>query len=351
MAHNIVLDAEGGDHAPQEIVKGAVQAARSDGLSVILTGREAVLRAELAKNDAAGLNISVVDAPDNVQMDEHAVAALRHHPQSSLAVGLRLVKEGKAEAFVSAGNSGAAMAGALFILGRIKGVERPAIATPFPTSAGPLLLLDIGANAEVRPQHLVQFGLLGAAYIERALGVPNPRVALLNIGEEEGKGTPTLQEAYRLFTASGQRFVGNVEGRDIPRGEKAEVVVCDGLVGNTVLKLSEGLGSMMFELIRSEITRSWRYKLAGAMLRPAFRRVRARLDYEEYGGAPLLGVNGITIFAHGSSNAKAIANALRVANRAAEQRLVETIAAGVEAAAAAVITEQESAAGTAADKE
>jgi glycerol-3-phosphate acyltransferase PlsX len=326
MALKIVLDAAGGDLAPVETVKGAVEAARAFALSVVLVGPEATVRAELAKYDTNGLNLEVVDAPEVVGMDEHPVAAVRGKRRSSLVVGMELVRDGRAQGFVSAGNSGAVLAAGLFILGRIEGIDRPAIAGIYPTMQKPLLLLDIGANADVRPLHLQQFALLGSAYMQRALGVVNPRVALLSNGEEETKGNQVVLEAHRLLKESKLNFVGNVEGRDLPMGDKADVVVCDGFAGNVVLKLSEGLSESLFTLIRTEVNRSLLYKAAALVLKPAFRRIKGRLDYEEYGGAPLLGVNGVTIMAHGRSTAKAIRNALRVAAQAAEQRLVESIA-------------------------
>ncbi len=329
MALKVVLDAAGGDLAPAEPVKGAVEAARLHGLSLILVGQEAVVRAELAKYDTAGLDLEVIDAPEVVGMEEHPVAAVRTKRRSSLNVGISLVREGRAQAFVSAGNSGAVLAAGLFGLGRIEGIERPALAGVYPTVAGPLLLIDIGANADVRPQHLRQFALLGSAYMEKAIGVRNPRVALLSNGEEETKGNLVVQEAHRLLRESGPNFVGNVEGRDLPWGGKADVVVCDGFVGNVAVKLSEGLSESIFSLLRAELSRNLVSKAAAAVLMPAFRRLKRRLDYEEYGGAPLLGVKGVVIIAHGRSRAKAIRNALRVAAQAAEQRLVEGIAASL----------------------
>ncbi|MHB1133720.1 MAG: phosphate acyltransferase PlsX [Chloroflexota bacterium] len=329
MAVKVVLDAAGGDYAPAEPVQGAVEAARMFGIQVVLVGPEAAIKAELAKHDSRGLALEVVDAPEVVRMEESAVEAVRHKRQSSLRVGLRLVKDGDAQAFVSAGNSGAVYAAALFDLGRIEGIDRPAISGLYPTRRGSCLLLDIGANTEVRAQHLCQFALLGSAYMEKALGRARPRVALLANGEEDSKGNQVVQEAHKLLRESPLNFVGNIEGRDIPTGEKADVVVCDGFVGNVVIKLSEGLSESLFGILRAELSASWLSKLAGAAMRPAFRRVRAMLDPEELGGAPLLGVKGVVILAHGRSHAKAVRNALRVANQAAEQRLVETITAGL----------------------
>ena len=264
-------------------------------------------------------------------MDEHPVAAVRAKRRSSMVVGMQLVRDGQAQAFVSAGNSGAAFAAGLFVLGRIEGIERPALAAVFPTMRGPLLLLDIGANADVRPQHLRQFALLGSVYMEKAFAIARPKVGLLSNGEEETKGNLVVLEAHKLLRESNLNFVGNVEGRDLPLGEKADVVVCDGFVGNVAVKLSEGVSEMLFSLIRSEIQANFVRRLAALALKPAFRAVKRRLDYEEYGGAPLLGVRGVAIVAHGRSTAKAIRNALRVAAQTAEQGMVESIVARLEA--------------------
>lgn len=329
MALRVVLDAAGGDLAPAETVKGAVEAGRLHGIASILVGREDAIRAELAKHDTQGLDLEVVDAPEVVGMEEHPVSAVRAKRDSSIVVGMQLVREGRAQAIVSAGNSGATLAAALFVAGRIPGIERPAIAGVFPTLQGPALVIDIGANVEVRPKHLYQFAHMGSAYMEKVLGISRPRVGLLSNGEEDTKGTPTIQEAHQMLRASRLNFVGNVEGRDIPVGDKADVVVCDGFAGNLVIKLSEGLAESIFAVLRSELTNGMVNKLAAAALRPAFRRVRRRLDFEEYGGAPLLGVQGVVIISHGRSTAKAIRNAMRVAAQAVEQRLVETIAEGL----------------------
>lgn len=320
----IALDAMGGDHAPAVVVEGAVAAAREPGVEVILVGRAEVIKAELSKHDTSGLSLPIVHAEDVVEMDEHASTALRQKRQSSIAVGIGLVKEGDASAFVSAGNSGAVMAKALFGLGRIQGVERPAIGTVFPTKSGKCFILDIGANADCKPDYLVQFATMGSAYMERVFGISNPRVGLLSNGEEETKGNQLVQAVFPLLKAAPVNFVGNVEGKDVPSG-MADVVVCDGFTGNVLLKLSEGVASSLFDVLKEELTSSLANKLAAMVLKPAFRRVKRRLDYAEYGGAPLLGVNGVVIIAHGRSNALAIKNAVRVAKQAADQKLVETM--------------------------
>ncbi len=326
----IALDAMGGDHAPSVVVEGAVLAARELGVEVVLVGPCEAVQRELARHDTSGLSLPVVHAEEVVGMAEHAAAAFRQKRRSSIAVGLGLVKEGRAEAFVSAGNSGAVMAAALFGLGRIEGVERPAIGTVYPTTVGKCFVLDIGANADCRPEYLLQFATMGAAYMERVFGVASPRVGLLSNGEEETKGNALAQATFPLLKASPLNFVGNVEGKDIPHG-MADVVVTDGFSGNIVVKLSEGVASTLFDIMKAELTASPVYKLAALALKPAFRRVRARLDYVEYGGAPLLGVNGVVIIAHGRSNAPAIKNAVRVARQAVDQGLVGAIRAGLAA--------------------
>mgnify|MGYP005845336645 CR=1 FL=1 len=328
----IALDAMGGDLAPAVPVEGAVMAARELGVRVVLVGPVEVVKGELARHDTSGLDLSVVHADEVVGMDEHAADAFRQKRRSSIAIGINLVREGEAAAFVSAGNSGAVMAGALFGLGRIEGIDRPAIGTVYPTTTGRCFLLDIGANADCRPEYLLQFAVMGSAYAKRVLGVAQPRVALLSNGEEETKGNALVQASRPLLKASPLNFVGNVEGKDIPMG-LADVVVTDGFSGNIVVKLSEGVAATLFEVLRSELTSSFVFKMAALALKPAFRRVRARLDYVEYGGAPLLGVNGVTIIAHGRSNAPAIKNAVRVARHSVDQRLVEAIREGVASAA------------------
>ncbi|MGI5836368.1 MAG: phosphate acyltransferase PlsX [Chloroflexota bacterium] len=324
----IAVDAMGGDHAPAVVVEGAVIAARDLGVEVILVGQAEKVKEELAKQDTSGLSLPIVQAEDVVDMEEHASSALRRKRRSSIAVGTALVKEGKASAFVSAGNSGAVMAHALFGLGRVPGIERPAIGSVYPTSNGICFILDIGANADCKPDYLVQFAIMGSAYMERVFGVSKPRVGLLSNGEEETKGNQLVQNVFPLLKAAPVNFVGNIEGKDVPCG-LADVVVCDGFTGNVLIKLSEGIASSLFDVLKEELTSSFANKLAALALKPAFRKVKKRLDYAEYGGAPLLGVNGVVIIAHGRSNALAIKNAVRVAKQAVDHELVQTIASGV----------------------
>ncbi len=329
----VALDAMGGDKAPGETVAGAVQAAREYGIGVYLVGRENAIKAELAKHNTQSLDLPIVHTDEIIPMDEHdPTTAARRKKNSSMSRAVQLVKEGTAVGAVSAGNSGAMMAVSLFTLGRLKGVDRPALGGIFPTKNQPSLVIDMGANTDCKPEYLRQFALMGAIYMERIFGVQSPRVALLSNGEEEGKGNEQVVQAYALLKESAQmlgiNFIGNVEGRDIPAGN-ADVVVCDGFVGNVVLKLSEGLAESLIDLIREQMTSTLVSKLAAAVLRPGLRKVFRRLDYAEYGGVPLLGVNGSAIISHGRSNAKAIKNALRVARQTAETNVAGAIAEGL----------------------
>jgi glycerol-3-phosphate acyltransferase PlsX len=329
----VALDGMGGDHAPDVVVEGAAAAARELGVRVALVGRRDRLDPLLRRHGRPPA-IELVGAEDVIGMDEHPANAVRQKPGSSIVVGVGLVRDGRAGAFVSAGNTGAVMAAALFGLKRTAGVERPALAAVFPTPGGKTLLLDAGANADSRPEHLAQFGVMGSLYMERVLGVPSPSVGLLSIGEEEGKGNILVQQASPRLRAMPIRFVGNVEGKDVPAGQ-VDVVVCDGFVGNVVLKFAEGMAGAITGLIREEISASPLSKLLALGLRPAFGRVRRRMDYAEYGGAPLLGLNGVCVVAHGRSNALAIKSAVRVAAQAVRQDLVDQISAGLRDGAVA----------------
>ncbi|MHB8597280.1 MAG: phosphate acyltransferase PlsX [Ktedonobacteraceae bacterium] len=328
----VALDAMGGDNAPGEIVAGAVQAARAYGFGVYLVGREDAIRAELAKHDTQGLDLPVIHTDEAIEMDEHPANAVRRKKNASMTMALQQVRDGQALGAVSAGNSGAMMAASLFTLKRIVGVERPALGGIFPTKDGTCLVIDLGANTDCKPEYLQQFALMGAIYMERIFNISAPRVGLLANGEEESKGNQLVIEAHSLLKRNAQtlglNFIGNVEGRDIPVGN-ADVVVCDGFVGNVVLKLSEGLAETLLGMVRAEMTSSLPRKLAAAVLRPGLREMGRRLDYAEYGGVPLLGVNGSAIISHGRSNAKAIKNALRVARQTAETGVASAIAEGL----------------------
>jgi len=262
-------------------------------------------------------------------MKEHPAAAIKDKKDSTIVVGMELLKKSEADAFVSAGNTGAVMAAALLHLGRLPGIKRPALATPYPTPTGPVVVLDIGANTDCKPEYLEQFAVMGSAYAEHVLGIPEPRVALLSNGEEETKGNQLVQETYaRLKEMPRLNFVGSVEGKDVPM-RLADVVVADGFDGNIVIKLSEGLAKALQDIIKEEIKRSPLTILGGLLAKPAFNRVTARLDYAEYGGGFLLGVDGVVIIGHGRSNAKAIKNAVRAAKQAVEGRMLEAIKQGI----------------------
>jgi glycerol-3-phosphate acyltransferase PlsX len=306
----------GGDRAPSVVVDGALSALREtdDDLEVALVGREADVRAALTAAGPASSRLTIVDAPDVVAMDEAPAATLRKKKRSSIAVGLRMQKEGTADGFISAGNTGAVAANAIFGLGRIPGVSRPAIATFAPTRKGPCIILDVGANVENKPKHLLQFGIMGCCYAQVALRKDEPRVGLLNVGEERSKGGDLLTEAYDRLEAAELNFIGNVEGRDIFRGD-VDVVVCDGFVGNVILKFTESVVDMFYAVMREELTKNVRAKLGAGLLKPAFRKLKATFDYAEYGGAPLLGVDGACMICHGSSSDVAIKNAILATRR------------------------------------
>lgn len=311
----IAVDAMGGDHAPRRPVDGALAAARHLGLGIDLVGRSDVIRAELIRHpDAEALDVSVIEAPDVVGMDESAAQALRRKPRSSVMVAAGRVKGGHAAALVTAGHTGAAVVAAHAVFGMLEGVDRPALAPVVPTKKGSAVLLDAGATLECRPQHLVQFGILGSAYARLALGIERPRVGLLSIGEEESKGTELTREAHRLMRQAPVCFVGNVEARGIFAGD-ADVVVADGFTGNVALKLSEGVVEMVEDLLREELQSTFSSQMGYLLSQRAFRRFRKRVDYSEYGGAPLLGTAGVVVVGHGRSSVKAIRNAVAQAAR------------------------------------
>ena len=333
----VALDVMGGDHAPGEIVAGAVQASREYGTGIILVGPEPAIRAEMAKYDISGLDLTIEHTDEVIGMDEHPAEAVRAHKRNTITLCMELVRDGRAVAMASAGNSGACVAAALFTLKRIEGVARPCLSTVLPTASGrPTLILDIGATTDSKPNYLAQFALMGSAYMKSVFSIANPKVGLLSNGEEDTKGDQLVQAAHvlirKLADQGAINFVGNVEGRDIPVGA-VDVIVCDGFVGNVALKLSEGLSKMLLGTIREEIYSSTLNKLGGLILKGAFENVRTKLDYEVYGGAPLLGVRGVVIVGHGGSRAKAIKNAVRVARQAAEQQLSTKIAEQMAASA------------------
>ena len=311
----IAVDAMGGDHAPSAVVDGAVSAARHFAVQVALVGSTPTVQAALAAHpDWRQLGLEIVDAPDVVGMADSPVAALRRKPRASIRVAADMVARGEAAALVSAGHTGATVMAAYSAFGMIPGVDRPAVATTIPTRERPAVLLDSGANVECRPQHLLQFAVMGSIYARVALGVERPRVGLLSIGEEETKGNDLTREAHRLLKASSVNFIGNIEGREIYSGV-ADVIVCDGFTGNIVLKTGEGLVEAVETLLGDELQGTFSSQVGYLLSRRAFRRFRRRVDYSEYGGAPLLGVAGLAIVGHGRSSPKAIRNAIAVAFR------------------------------------
>jgi glycerol-3-phosphate acyltransferase PlsX len=326
----IALDAMGGDRAPAATVNGAVWAARDFGFSVQLVGKPDEIEAELANHNTAGLNLSIIPASEVIEMDDHPSAAVKAKKDASMVVAARLVKNGDSDAFVTAGNSGGALAAALFGMGRIKGIKRPALSTVFPNDSthGCCLILDVGANTDVRPEFLLQFALMGYHYAEKVLNIPNPRVGLLSTGEEENKGSLLIQETTPLLKASRLNFIGNVEGKDIPAG-LADVVVTDGFTGNVFIKGAQGVALIIQKILEREIKRRPAAIVGALLARGALKALKAKLDYREFGGGPLLGVNGIVVVGHGRSDAYAIRNAIRVAHTAAENNIVQAIENGL----------------------
>src|SRR5260221_13525465 len=313
-AIRIAVDAMGGDYAPAEIVKGALLAAKEYPVKILLVGKEEIVRKELAAAAGPELpgNIEVVDAREVIEMDDNAIAPLRRKRNSSVRICANLVAEGRADAFLSAGNTGATWTSARMVMGMIEGVSRPALAAILPNINRYTLLLDVGANVDTKPNHLREFAVMGHFYAQMVFGIAEPRVGLMSIGEEEGKGNELTKETFRVMKETGLNFIGNAEGRDVFNGN-ADVVVCDGFIGNVVLKASEALGEFVTRTLRVELTRSIPRKIGGLLARSAFDDLKKRMDYSQYGGAPPLGVKGGCIVCHGRSNAKAIKNAVRVA--------------------------------------
>lgn len=321
----VAVDAMGGDNAPAIEVEGAVAAARELGIAVTLVGDQARLAQELARHRTVGLDVTIHHASEVVGMHDSASDAVRKKRDSSVRVAFDLVKEGKACAAVSAGNSGATMAAGMFVLKRIPGIERPAIAQVFPTLAGQTLVLDVGGNVDCKATHLVQFAIMGEVYANHAMGIANPRIGLLSNGEEDSKGNELTRETNAILRQTSLNYFGYVEGRDIFKGT-VEVVVCDGFVGNVVLKLSEGLAEATGTMLKREIMGDMVAKMGYLFMRGAFRRFKKTVDYAEYGGAPLIGINGVGMICHGGSNAKAIKNAIRFAHEYARHGVTEHIA-------------------------
>jgi len=316
----IAVDAMGSDHSPQSEIEGAIHAAREYGVHVILVGQASLLEPMLKERSSRSLSIEVRNASQRIEMDEPPALALRKKKDSSVRVAASLVRDGEAGGFVSAGNTGAIMAISKMVIGAVPGVDRPALAAVVPTLTGHAVLLDVGANVSCKPHHLVQFAVMGHLFSKIIVGVDAPRVGLMSVGEEESKGTEFTKEVYKALKGLRLNFIGNVEGRDIYNG-RADVIVCDGFTGNVALKTSEGLVEAVLKLIKDELSRNMQAKLGALLSQESFRRVKKRLDYSEYGGAPLLGLRGVTIICHGRSSGNAIKNAIRVAKEFSDNQI------------------------------
>ena len=323
----IAVDAMGGDYAPQEIVAGSIRAAAELDVDILLVGNPEAIQTEITKHGNNTNNIEIVPANGVVSMEEDALVGVRRKPNASINVSMNLVKQQRAQAVVSAGHSGAAMAAALLGLGRIKGIDRPAIGAVFPTMYAnkSVIVLDVGANVDCKPKYLEQFALMGSVYSKYVLGVEEPKVGLLNIGEESSKGDELSKESYKLLNDNPQiPFIGNAEGRDVLSGE-FDVIVCDGFVGNVLLKFAEAVGGIMLQIIKEELPNGVRGKIGTGILKPNLKRIKQRIDHAEHGGALLFGVNGVCIVSHGSSQAPSIFNAIRIAKEAVDHQVLERI--------------------------
>ncbi len=327
----IALDAMGGDLAPHVNVKGAILFSKETGHGVYLVGKQDILEKLLKEYGGENLPIQIVHAEETVGMDEPPSIVIRKKKNSSMYIAAKLVREGKAQAFVSAGNTGAAMAVSKFIVGAAPGIERPGIAVAFPTKKGkPTVLIDVGANVDCRPRHLVYFAVMGHTYVKEILKTSdNPKIGILSIGEEEGKGNELVKDTYPLLKMSKLNFVGNAEGRDIFTGD-FDVIVCDGFVGNVVLKTSESLGMIILDMIKQEVQKSFISKIGALLMLPALKRFKKKADFAEYGGAPLLGTKGSCIITHGRADERAIKNALKVATEFVETHFNEKLSENIE---------------------
>ncbi len=324
----VVIDAMGGDHAPFVTVQGAVEAVKSYDVNIILTGNQPMIESELAKYEYPKEKIEIVHCSERITNEDKPVISIRKKKDSSMVVALKLVKEKKADAIISAGNSGALLAGGLLVLGRIKGIDRPALAPVYPTTKGVSVLIDAGANADCKPRNFLEFGMMGSIYAEKVLGIKKPRVCTVNIGIEEEKGSDLVKAAHALCKEGPFNFQGNVEARDIPSGY-ADVIVCDGFTGNVILKLTEGLASSIFSMLKEEFFKNTFRKIGALILKSSLKDFKKKIDYAEYGGAPLLGVKGVLIKAHGSSDGKAIKNAVRQSIKFINNNVIEDIASEI----------------------
>lgn len=320
----IAIDAMGGDNAPDAIIKGSTLALNEIDSKILLVGNKDIIEKQLSKNSADLKRIEIIHTTEVITNDDKPVQAIRRKKDSSMVVGLKLLKEREVDAFISAGNTGALLAGGLLRVGRVKGLDRPALAPIYPTLKGFSLLVDAGANVDCKPRNLLEFAVMGSTYLEEVLGVEKPKVGIVNVGVEEGKGNKLVNEAYELLNKSKLNFIGNVEARDIPDGV-ADIIVCDGFVGNIILKITEGVATSMSTMLKEQLLKNTMRKLSALFLKNGFKEFKSRLDYTEYGGAPLLGVKGAVFKAHGSSNAKAIKNAIKYGEVFAKNKVIDSI--------------------------
>ncbi|MFT8314748.1 MAG: phosphate acyltransferase PlsX [Clostridium sp.] len=320
----IAIDGMGGDNAPNAVVEACTEAVNEFGVNIIITGNEQIIKRELEKYNYDKNKIDIVNASEVITPNEHPVMAIKKKKDSSLYKALNLVKEGKAQSIISAGSTGALMAGATFIIGRIKGIDRIALAPIMPGKNSTFMVVDAGANVDCKPQYLLQFAFMGKIYFENILKVNNPSIGLINIGVEEEKGNDLTKKVYKLLKEADFNFIGNVEPRDISNGD-TNILVCDGFVGNTVLKMYEGVASNIFNILKAEIMSSTRSKIGGILLKPVFKSFKKKFDYTEYGGSPFLGTKGVVIKAHGSSNVKAFKNAIKQAKICYEGEFIDKI--------------------------
>lgn len=320
----IIVDAMGGDNSIQATTLGSVEAVEELDLEVTLIGKKDLIEKELNKNNYTGNKIEIIHAEDIILNEDSPTLSIRRKKNSSMVVGFNKLKEGYGDAFISTGNTGALLAGGLFIIKRIEGIDRAAISSVYPTRDGMTLLLDMGANVDCKPEYLQQFAIMGSIYSEKVLGVKSPSVGLVNVGTEKEKGNILIKEAYELLTNSNINFYGNIEARDVPEGI-VDVMICDGFVGNVILKLTEGLANLFFSTLKEEFKKSFSSKIGALMLKPQLKSFKERFDYREYGGAPLLGVRKPIIKAHGSSDGLAIKNAIKQAKIFTEGKVIDRI--------------------------
>lgn len=320
----IAIDAMGGDNAPRSTVEGAVQAAKEYGVEVCLVGKKEEINKYLSAEDQSNGKITIVEASEIIDNNEAPVTAIKHKKDSSMVVGLKLVKDGNCDALLSAGSTGAFLAGSLLKVGRIKGIDRPALSPLIPTTKGMCMIIDAGANVDSKPKNLQQFAIMGSIYMEKVMGISKPRVGLLNVGVEEGKGNELTKQSFELLSKLNINFVGNIEARDVAEGV-CDVVVCDGFVGNVLLKNTEGVAQAIFDILKGIFMQNAVSKVAALMLKKGLKAFKKKFDYKEYGGAPFMGIDGIMIKAHGSSDAKAIKNAIRQAKLLYDNKCLDII--------------------------